>query len=75
MTEKIFLLNGFNRAWIPPVDDGDTCINYTETVDKNVPIEQSNHTLEVSIVTLIFLALFAFIWLKFERKYYKNKRY
>lgn len=73
MLENLFLLNGFfNKAHIPLIEDSTrTCEEYLQAESTNM----TSSTYEVVIGSLVFLALFAYIWLHFKKKYYKNKRY
>ena len=72
---RFFLLNGFSRAWIPPVDDDfdfvDSC-ELVKRIQSEATVEPTNYLVSVAIVTLILIAFFAYIWIKFERKNYKK---
>lgn len=74
MLRSIFLLNGFSRAFIPPIDDEpDTCEIIENIAQVSTP-ETTSILAEVIIGSLVFIAFFCYIWFISKKKINKKRQ-
>lgn len=72
MLRSFFLLNGFSRAFIPPIEDEpDTCEIFNDFSQVNAT-ESTPWIIGVCIGSLVMIVLLCYLWYMFERK--NNKK-